>query len=202
MLVAVSQRYPVVFAYIGMHRDFTIFFSLKKKTSIGFLIPKNIIIDILFMSLWYVVAKLFVNMFVSMYAGGHLGFRHFGHFLDLGKNAIPFSLILIKFWFRINWKINSNRQNARKCYMWHMSLHYQGGGPGAVVEAAYLESRRMRVRSLAFNLKNNKLFFPAQWFNIVGRLRNREVPCSATDHQGPSFSYFLVTEILLDKFRL
>ena len=28
------------------------------------------------------------------------------------------------FWVRIKWKINFNRQIARKCYMWHMSLHY------------------------------------------------------------------------------
>ena len=35
-----------------------------------------------------------------------------------------FFLILIIFWVRINWKINFNRQNARMCYMWHMSLHY------------------------------------------------------------------------------
>ena len=34
------------------------------------------------MSLAYVVAKLFVNMFIFIYTGGHLGFRHFGHFLD------------------------------------------------------------------------------------------------------------------------
>ena len=39
---------------------------------IGFLIPENIRIDILFMSLAYVVAKLFVNMFIFIYFGGHL----------------------------------------------------------------------------------------------------------------------------------
>ena len=31
-------------------------------------------------------------MFIFTYAGGHLGFRRFGHFLDLEKNAIPFLL--------------------------------------------------------------------------------------------------------------
>ena len=35
-----------------------------------------------------------------------------------------FFLIFMIFWVRIKWKINFNRQNARKCYMWHMSLHY------------------------------------------------------------------------------
>ena len=44
------------------------------------------------MSLAYVVAKLFVNMFIFIYFGGHLGFRHFTPFLGLYKNAIPFFL--------------------------------------------------------------------------------------------------------------
>ena len=59
MLIAGSQRYPVVFAYICY------------------------ILDILFMSLAYVAAKLFINVFIFIYAGGHLGFFHFEHFLDL-----------------------------------------------------------------------------------------------------------------------
>ena len=46
------------------------------------------------MSLAYVVAKLFVNMFIFIYAGGHLGSPHSGHFIDLYKNAIPFFLDL------------------------------------------------------------------------------------------------------------
>ena len=33
-------------------------------------------------------------------------------------------LIFMIFWVRMKWKINFNRQNARKCYMWHMTLHY------------------------------------------------------------------------------
>ena len=82
MLAAVSLRYPVVFAYICINIDFTIFF-LKTNEIIGFLIPENIRIDILFMSLAYVVAKLFVNMFIFIYFGGHLGFRHFRPFLGL-----------------------------------------------------------------------------------------------------------------------
>ena len=56
---------------------------LKTKERIDFLIPENIRIDILFMSLAYVVAKLFVNMYMFIYFGGHLGFRHFRPFLDL-----------------------------------------------------------------------------------------------------------------------
>ena len=63
--------------------------SLKTKGRFGFLIPENIRTDILFMSLAYAVAKLFVNMFIFIYVGGHLG-----HFLDLEKNAIPFYLDL------------------------------------------------------------------------------------------------------------
>ena len=48
MLVAVSLRYPVVFAYICINIDVTIFFS---KNKFCFLIPENIRIDILCMSL-------------------------------------------------------------------------------------------------------------------------------------------------------
>ena len=44
------------------------------------------------MSLAYVVAKLLAKMFIFIYVGGHLGFRHFGLFSDLLKNAIPFFL--------------------------------------------------------------------------------------------------------------
>ena len=43
------------------------YFFLKTNERIGFLISENIRIDILFMSLAYVVAKLFVNM-VFLYA--------------------------------------------------------------------------------------------------------------------------------------
>ena len=35
-----------------------------------------------------------------------------------------FFVIFMIFRVRIKWKINFNRQNARKCYMWHTSLHY------------------------------------------------------------------------------
>ena len=77
------------------------------------------------MSLYYVVAKLYINMFVLMYAGGHPGFRHFGHFLDQDKMQSIFFLILNKFCFRINSKSNFNRQNALKLlYVTYMSLHY------------------------------------------------------------------------------
>ena len=82
MLATVSLRYPVVFAHICINQDCTIFFS-KTNEQIGFLTPENIRIYILFMSLASVVAKLFVNMFIFIYFGGHLGFRHFRPFLDL-----------------------------------------------------------------------------------------------------------------------
>ena len=45
---------------------------IKLNDRISFLIPENIIIDILFMSLGYVAAKLFVKMFIFIYVGGHL----------------------------------------------------------------------------------------------------------------------------------
>ena len=68
--------------YLHKYRHYNIFFS-KTNERIGFLISENIRIDILSMSSTYVVAKLFVKMFIFIYVGGHLGFRHFGHFLDL-----------------------------------------------------------------------------------------------------------------------
>ena len=68
--------------YLHKYRLYNIFF-LKTNDRIGFLISENIRIDILFMSLAYVVAKLIVNMFIFIYAGGHLGFREFGHFVDI-----------------------------------------------------------------------------------------------------------------------
>ena len=46
------------------------------------------------MSLAYVVGKLLAKMFIFKYAGGHLGFRHFGPFSRPIKNAIPFFLDL------------------------------------------------------------------------------------------------------------
>ena len=48
-----------------------------------FHIPENITIDILFISLAYVAAKLFAKMFIFIYVGGHLGFAILDHFLDL-----------------------------------------------------------------------------------------------------------------------
>ena len=82
MLAAVSLQNLFFFVHIRINIDITIFF-LKTNERIGFLIPENIRIDILFMSLAYVVAKLFVNMFIFIYFGGHLGFRHFRPFRDL-----------------------------------------------------------------------------------------------------------------------
>ena len=56
------------------------------------------------MSLAYVVAKLFVNMFIYIYAGGHLGFRHFDHFLNIEKMPTLFVLIFMIFWVRTSEK--------------------------------------------------------------------------------------------------
>ena len=89
MLVAVLLRYPVVFVYICINIDLTIFF-LKTNDRICFLIPENIRIDILFMSLAYVVAKLLAKMFIFIYVGGHLVFRHFGPFSRHIKKCNPF----------------------------------------------------------------------------------------------------------------
>ena len=64
----------------------------------------------------------------------------------------------------------------------------RGGGPGAVVKAACLESRRSRGRTPLWlsSFKETKCVFTAHswWFNIAGNLRDREVACSASDRQG------------------
>ena len=123
MLTAVSLRYPVVFAYICKNLDFTTFF-LKTNEIIGFLIPESIRIDILFMTLAYVVAKLFVNMLFLYTLAAILDFAILEMFSTTKKMQALFFLIFMIFRVRFKWKINFNRQNARKCYMWHMSLHY------------------------------------------------------------------------------
>ena len=91
MLVAVTLRYPVVFAYICINIDLK---KIKLKTNdiICFLIPENIRIDELFMSLAYVAAKLFAKMFIFIYVGGHRGFRHFEPFSRPIKKCNPFFL--------------------------------------------------------------------------------------------------------------
>ena len=67
----------------------------------------------------------------------------------------------------------------------------EGGGAGAVVEAACLESRRSRVLVPLWhpNFKETKCFFPAhaERLNIVGKLRDREVVCSGSNRQGSNF---------------
>ena len=82
MLVAASLRCPVVLSYICIHIDFTIFF-LKTNDRICFLIPENISIDILFMSLAYVVANLSAKMFILYTLAAILDFAILDHFLDL-----------------------------------------------------------------------------------------------------------------------
>ena len=84
MLAAVSLRYPIVFAHICINIDFTIFFPKNKWKNWLSHTRKHKNRHIIYVSsVIYVVAKLFVNMLIFMYFGGHLGFRHFRLFLDL-----------------------------------------------------------------------------------------------------------------------
>ena len=64
-----------------------------------------------------------------------------------------------------------------------VSCKRKGGGPAAVVKAACLESRRLRVRTPLWppSFKETNV---SQRFNIVGSLCDREVACSASDYQG------------------
>ena len=64
-----------------------------------------------------------------------------------------------------------------------------GGGPRVVVSTAAFHARvRVSVPGLG-GLKETKLFLPHPRVkvSIVGSLRDREVACSASDHQGPNF---------------
>ena len=62
-----------------------------------------------------------------------------------------------------------------------------GRGPWCSGKAAFLESRRSRVRTPLW--PSNRMFLPRshEWFNIVESLCDREVACSASDHQGSNF---------------
>ena len=65
----------------------------------------------------------------------------------------------------------------------------QGGGPRVVVStAAFHATVRGSVRGLG-GLKETKMFLPHPRVkvSIVGSLRDREVACSASDHQGSNF---------------
>ena len=68
--------------YLHKYRLYNIFF-LKTNDRICFLIPENIRIDILFMSLSYVVAKLLAKMFIFFTLEAILDLAIFDHFLDL-----------------------------------------------------------------------------------------------------------------------
>ena len=77
------------------------------------------------MSLSYVVAKLFVYICLFLYTlAAIFDFAILDIFSTNKKMQSLLFLIFMIFWVWIKWKINFNRQFARKCYMWHMSLHY------------------------------------------------------------------------------
>ena len=64
------------------------------------------------------------------------------------------------------------------------------GTTGAIVKAACLESLRSRVRAPLFpsSFKEAQCFFPTRkMIQYCGDLRDREVACSASDHQGSNF---------------
>ena len=66
---------------------------------------------------------------------------------------------------------------------------FKGGGPRVVVSTAAFHARvRGSVPGLG-GLKETKLFLPHPRVkvSIVGSLRDREVACSASDHQGSNF---------------
>ena len=64
------------------------------------------------MSLAYVAANLFMNVFIFIEAGGHLGFFHFRHFFDLN----PFFLLFMIFCVRKN-------ENEMNRVLGHLCAH-------------------------------------------------------------------------------
>ena len=81
------------------------------------------------------------------------------------------------------------------CQIWIIFTHLKlwiasaGGGPRVVVSTAAFHARvRGSVPGLG-GLKETKLFLPHPRVkvSIVGSLRDREVACSASDHQGSNF---------------
>ena len=73
--------------------------------------------------------------------------------------------------------------------MLSLSSATRGGGPRVVVSTAAFHARvRGSVPGLG-GLKETKLFLPHPRVkvSIVGSLRDREVACSASDHQGSNF---------------
>ena len=73
---------------------------------------------------------------------------------------------------------------------WYIVLYNDsGGGPRVVVSTAAFHARaRGSVPGLG-GLKETKMFLPHPRVkvSIVGSLRDREVACSASDHQGSNF---------------
>ena len=67
-----------------------------------------------------------------------------------------------------------------------MQIH-EGGGPRVVVSTAAFHAR-VRIPVSAVSKKQKMVFpHPRVKVSIVGSLRDREVACSASDHQGSNF---------------
>ena len=95
------------------------------------------------------------------------------------------------------------------------TVFFGGGGPRVVVSTAAFHARVRGSAPGLGGLKETKLFLPHPRVkvSIVGSLRDREVACSASDHQGLNFescvwrtvssqSYHHPQEVLLAQFSL
>ena len=89
MLVAVSLRYPVVFVYICINIDLTIFFSKNKWQNLLSYTWKHKNRHIIYVSSVCSCKIIGKNVFF-IYVGGHLVFRHFGPFSQNIKKCNPF----------------------------------------------------------------------------------------------------------------
>ena len=71
----------------------------------------------------------------------------------------------------------------------HLIHDHKGGGPRVVVSTAAFHARVRGSVPGVGGLKETKMFLPHPRVkvSIVGSLRDREVACSASDHQGSNF---------------
>ena len=86
----------------------------------------------------------------------------------------------------------------------YIILGYGRAGPGAVIKAACLVSRRSHIQTPPWHssFKETKCFFSAhsQIFNIVGSLHDRDVASSASDRQGANFESCVIYLTILRRF--
>ena len=95
------------------------------------------------------------------------------------------------------------RFNSPKVFAFQRFDGSMGGGPRVVVSTAAFYARVRGSVPCLGGLKETKMFLPHPRvkLSIVGSLRDRELACSASDHQGSNFAFFEF-QVLLAQFSL